>query len=168
MGVDTNGRLQESKPSQLEAKADLFETANPGTAALLVVGHSVSNFVAQSNGASPSFLNPNVALGSAVPGEDPFTVTTAGLVGNPDFYNAANSANAPTPGRKVYNVLLSELVDGPGNLQLKQMFVGASSKVCAAEATIQKFGFALLPQSATAAADRCGDTSARGDFVTSA
>lgn len=168
VGADPNGRLQESKPNQLEMKADAFEAANPGVPAMLVVGHSVSNFVAQSNDASPSFLVPDVALGSAVPGELPFSGSAPTLVPNPDFYSAPNSANAPTPGRKVYNVLLSELVDDIGNEQLKQMFVGPNSQVCQATATIQKFGFALLDPAASAPADRCGDASARGDFIINA
>lgn len=167
VGVDPNGRLQESKPNQLEAKADLFEAANPGVPAMLVVGHSVSNYVAQANGASPSFLVADVALGSSVTGQQPYTGTAPNLVPNTSFYNAPNSAGAPTPGRKVYNVLLSELVDDIGNEHIKQMFIGASSKVCQATATISKFGFAPLDPAATSAADRCGDTSARGDFVTS-
>jgi hypothetical protein len=168
VGVDPSGKLQESKPSQLEAKADLFEAANPGTPALLVVGHSVSNYIAQANGASPSFLDPDVDLGSAVPGQAPFTGTAPNLVGNPAFYEAANSAAAPTPGRKVYFVLLSAIVDDDGNDNLKQMFIGATSQVCQAEDTIERFGFTTLPQSATSAADRCGDASARGDLITSA
>lgn len=166
VGADPQ-RLQESKPNQLEAKADLFETANPGTPALLVVGHSVSNYIAQANGASPSFLDPNVSLGSAVPGQVPFTGTAPNLVGNTAFYNASG-AGIVTPGRKVYNVLLSDLVDNPGNDGIKQLFIGTTSKLCSATSTITKFGFATLDPAAPNAADRCGATVARGDFIASA
>lgn len=168
VGADPNGRLQESKPNQLEAKADLFEAANPGQAAMLIVGHSVSNFVAQANGASPSFLVPDVALGSAITGQQPFTGTAPNLIGNPDFYNAAPASPGVTPGRKVYNVVLTDVRDNPGNDGLKELFFGATSKVCQATATIQKFGFALLNPAASNPADRCGDTSSTGDFITSA
>lgn len=165
VGADPNGRLQESKPNQLEAKADLFETANPGVPAMLIVGHSVSNFVAQSNGASPSNLSPGVTLGSAIAGQQPFTGTAPTLVPNGAFYDATPAAPGVTPGRKVYNVVLTDVRDNPGNDGLKELFFGATSKVCQATATIQKFGFALLTGSG---ADACGDTSATGDFIASA
>jgi hypothetical protein len=165
VGVDPNGRLQESKPTQLEAKADLFEAANPGVPAMLVVGHSVSAYVAQANGASPDFLNADVTLGSAVTGQAPFTGTAPNLVPNASFYNAPNSASAPTPGRFVYNVLLTDLVDGPGNNGMKQLFIGTTSKICQATATIAKFGFAALDPANPTVADRCGDTSRKGGLV---
>lgn len=166
VGADLTGDLQESKPSQLEAKADLFEAANPGQAAMLIVGHSVSNYIAQSNGRSPSFLNSNVTLGSAIPGQAPFTGSAPNFVANGGFYNPASvPAGGVNPGRKVYNVLLTDTVTGPGNDGLKQLYIGASSKVCQAGTTIEAFGFLQLPQSNPNLNDRCGDTSATGDLV---
>lgn len=165
VGADLTGDLQESKPNQLEAKADLFEAATPGTPALLVVGHSVSNFIAQANGASPSFLATDVTLGSAVSGQPVFTGTAPNLVPNAAFYNAPNSSAEPTPGRLVYNVLLTDLVTGPGNNGIKSLFIGTNSKICQAGSTIARFGFSQLDPLNPVTADRCGDISRVGALV---
>lgn len=164
VGTDANGRLQEHKANQLEAKADLFETANPGQVAQLLVGFSVSNYIAQANGASPDNTDPNVALGSAIAGQAPFTGTAPNLVPNSDFYNATPTGN-PSPGRFVYNVLLTDIVDGFGNEHLKQLFVGTGSTVCQNGAVIEKFGYAQLDPADATVANRCGDTSRKGALV---
>lgn len=164
VGVDPQ-RLQESKPSQLEAKADLFEAANPGQVAMLVVGHSVSNYIAQANGASPAFLHPDVTLGSAVTGQPPFTGVAPNLVPNASFYNATPASPGVTPGRFVYNVLLTDLVTGPGEAGIKSLFIGTTAKICQATTVIQAFGFALLDPANPTVADRCGDTSRKGSLV---
>lgn len=172
VGTDTTGDIQEHKADLLEEKADLFESANPGVSAQLLIGFSVSNYIAQANGASPNDLHPDVTLGSAVPdsadGDDTeftgneavFTGTAPNLVGNPDFFNATTT---PSPGRLVYNVLLTETLDLPGNDGLKALFVGKTSAVCLAGTTIEKFGYAQL--TATSGASSCGDTSTKGALV---
>lgn len=170
VGVDLAGDLQESKPDQLEAKADLFEAANPGQVAMLVVGFSVSGFIAMSNGASPDFTDPNVTLGSAIAGQPPFTGTAPNLVPNSAFYNATPASPGVTPGRFVYNVLLTDLVDSPGNAGIKQLFIGLTSQVCSAAyagalSTVEKFGMAELNPADPTPANRCGDTSRKGSLV---
>jgi hypothetical protein len=160
---DLGGRLQESNGPELKLKADVLATTSdpicdgtPGgpsvscANAQVIVGFSASQFVARSNGVAAPAPGPGVALG-AINGAVPVNGTAPNLTPNAALYNN------PTFGRDVYNVLPAETVDDIGNVQIQTMFVGPTSSVCQASATIAQFGF--LPLGAN-----CGSTTLTGAF----
>ena len=161
---DAGGRLQESNGPELKLKADvLATTSNPicdGVAggpsvscanAQVIVGFAASSWIARSNGAGSPAPGPGVAIG-AIAGASPINGAAPTMTPNSAFYASTIF------GRDVYNVLPAETVDDIGNVQIQTMFVGPTSSVCQASATIEKFGFLALGAS-------CGDTSLTGAFV---
>ncbi len=118
----------------------------------LVIGFSAANFISQSNGVAASQLAPGVDLGSIDALGKPYAGTAPNTTPSATFYAST------TYGRDVYNVLPSTIVDGLGNNDLKTLFVGPTSAICAATATVSAFGFGT-PVAA------CGSTTLRGPLV---
>jgi hypothetical protein len=161
---DPGGRLQESNGPELTIKANaLATTSDPicdgvaGGAAVscanaqVIVGFSASQFIARSNNVAAPNPGPGVALGQ-INGTDPVNGVAPNLTADPVFY--ANT----TFGRDVYNVVASEVLQAPADARIVEMFVGPSSAVCSASATIQQFGFLAL-------GTNCGSTTLTGPFV---
>jgi hypothetical protein len=160
---DPGGRLQESNGPELKLKADVLATTSnaicDGVAggpavscadAQVIIGFAASSWIARSNGVGSVPPGPGVAIGS-INGNSPVSGTAPNLVPNATFYAD------PVFGRDVYNVLPAETVDDIGNVQIQTMFVGPTSSVCQATATIQQFGFGLLGAN-------CGSTTLTGPF----
>jgi hypothetical protein len=110
-----------------------------------LVGFSIAQFVAQTNGVSPSRLKGAVlrtmaptAGGEAV---DPTTGTGTNLVTNPNWVAIK---------RTVYNIVPTALANAAGTNAIKRAFVGENSLVCKEKATIQKYGYGLLTYPGTA------------------
>lgn len=161
---DAGGRQQESNGPELTIKANsLATTSNPicdgvaGGAAVscanaqVIVGFSASQFIARSNNVGSPNPGPGVALGQ-INGLDPIVGIAPNLTPDATFY-----ANA-TFGRDVYNVIATESLAAPADARIVSMFVGSTSAVCSASATIQLHGYLALGAN-------CGSTTLTGPFV---
>lgn len=155
--LGTGARVQEHDAAGLKAKGDAAATG-----VQVIVGFSAGKYIAKANGVMTGDPIPlNVGLGaisanSAATPVDlgvPYTGTAPSLAPSSTFYADTKF------GRNVYNVLPSSIVTGPGNLDIKDLFVGSTSKICAATSTISTFGF--LPIGAS-----CGATTVKGSFFT--
>jgi hypothetical protein len=152
--LGTGVRLEENDPAGLKAKGDLVPAGTE-----VIIGFSASNFVAKSNGVAPN--NPatsNVGIGSisdngsGVNLGNPVTGAAPNMSGVATFYNSAIF------GRDVYNVLPTAFATGSGNNDYKTLFVGNTSAICSASATIQTFGYLTLGAN-------CGSTLLQGGLV---
>ena len=127
------GRSQENDAQALKARGDLL----PGKQ--VVIGFSAANFISQSNGVAASQLAAGVDLGAIDALGQPYTGTAPNTTPSATFYASA------TYGRDVYNVLPTSKVGGlaGANLDVKTLFVGATSAICsaAAQVTVNAFGF---------------------------
>ncbi len=161
---DAGGRLQENNGPELTVKANaLATTSDPicdgvvgGTSvscadAEVIVGFSASQFIARSNNVGSPNPGAGVLLGQ-INGTDPINGVAPNLTADATFY--ANT----TFGRDVYNVVASEVLQAPADARIVSMFVGSTSAVCSATATIQTFGFLSLGAN-------CGSTTLTGPFV---
>lgn len=161
---DAGGRLQESNGPELSLKAARLAVTSdpicdgvaggaavPCTNAQVIVGFSASQFIARSNNVASPNPGPGVFLGQ-INGTDPVNGTAPNLTADPVFY--ANT----TFGRDVYNVVANEALQPPADARLVEMFVGPTSAVCSASATIQQHGFLALGAN-------CGSTTLTGPFV---
>lgn len=144
----TAARIQENDGPALIAKATALDVTLDNFQ--VIVGFSAAAFTSKSNGlalpapgaislGSISDNGSGTNLGSPVSG------TAPNITPNATFYNDA------TFGRYVYNVLPVSVATGPGNAAMKNLFVGSTSKVCQATATINSFGF-------LSAGTECGTT----------
>ena len=121
--------------------------------AQLIVGFSASQFIARSNnvGKPNPNLGANGGLG-AINGISPTTGTAPSLLPNSAWFGDG------TFGRDVTFVLAAAAIEGADAIPaLQDMFVGSTSKVCAATATIQSHGFLSLGAA-------CGATIQRGGY----
>lgn len=147
------GRIQENDGNGLKAKSNSLPNVQ------VIVGFSAANYIAQNNGAVVSQLpaSNGVLLGSI----DGIGIPYTGTPGNPSVDITPRQAfyESTTFGRDVYNVVSTSRVGGPvnSNADLKTMFVGATSAVCQATATIATFGFLPITN--------CGSTTLRGPLV---
>jgi hypothetical protein len=162
----TLGRLQENNGPDLTNKATVLSSMTSDicdgvaggapvacTNAQLVIGFSASQFIARSNnvGTPNPNLGANGGLG-AINGVPAATGTAPNLVPNSAWYSNT------TFGRDVTFVLAAAAIEGPDALPaLQDMFVGPTSKVCSATATIQSHGFLAL-------GGACGSTTQRGPY----
>jgi hypothetical protein len=126
----TSPTVQENDGSEIDAIGE-------------IVPFSVASWIAQFNGVVPqTILESDVNLGAL---DDEFGVTPPidGGVLNPDFPFT----------RLVFNVVETARLAGisPADVLLQNTFMGSSSSVCQAAATITEYGFATIPN--------CGDTS---------
>jgi hypothetical protein len=146
-------RLQENDAAGLKAKGD----AQAGSQ--VVVGFSAANFISQSNGKAASQLAAGVDLGSISDNGvgtnlgKPYAGTAPNLTPTAAFYNDA------TFGRTVYNVFDTARVAGPGNNDIKSVFVGGTSAICvaAAQTTVNAFGFLSVAN--------CGSIALTGSLI---
>ncbi len=145
-------RVQENDGAGLKAKSD----ALPGVQ--VIIGFSAGNYIAQNNGVVSTQLPApagTIRLGQIDSLGLPYTGTVgSALTPNSSFYAST------TYGRDVYNVVpTSRLAGSPStNAELKTIFVGPTSAVCAASSTIQTFGFQSLGAN-------CGSTTLQGPLV---
>jgi hypothetical protein len=148
LNTTASGRSQENDGNGLKARGDLF----PGKQ--VIIGFSAANFISQTNGVVASQLPAGgvVDLGSIDALGKPYTGAAPSATPSGTFYAST------TYGRDVYNVVSKALLDGPGNNDIKTLFVGPTSGVCSATSTIQAFGFLSLGAS-------CGSTSLTGPLV---
>jgi hypothetical protein len=154
------GRSQENDGPGLVLRGNLANTAVAGTQ--VVIGFSVGNFIAISNGVAPGTMPATVLMGanpSVAAGVSPIVGTIPNLSGNSAYYGSGF-------GRDLYNVLPASVINSPlGNGAIKQIFkstfgpavppatlgpVLTQSEICKQGATIEKFGFLQLPN--------CGDS----------
>jgi ABC-type phosphate transport system substrate-binding protein len=151
LNTGTGGRAQENDGNGLKARGDLAAFAGKQ----VIIGFSAANFISQANGVVVSQLPApagTVDLGAIDALGKPYTGTAAAPTPSSTFYAST------TYGRDVYNVVSKALLDGPGNNDIKTLFVGPTSGVCSLTSTIQQFGFLSLGAS-------CGSTSLTGPLV---
>jgi hypothetical protein len=149
-GLNVNGvggRAQESDGPDLKLRGDALAAIPAEVNSQVVIGFSAGQFIARSNGVATPAPGPGVGIGSISDNGlgtnlgSPITGTAPTLAPNATFF-ADNRF-----GRLVYNVFPTSIVTGPGNNDLKSLFVdtdpGAAntSTLCAATATINTFGF---------------------------
>lgn len=120
----------------------------------LIIPHSASTWIAQSNGVSPdrgaTARANGVDLGQIDALGDAYAGTAPNLTPATGFYGST------TYGRDVYNVVPTTKINSiAGNLALKALFKGSSSAVCQETATIEAYGLLGLGAS-------CGSTSLTG------
>lgn len=129
IATDRNGSVQEHNGNSITGPGD-------------IVPFSIAQYIAQGNHAiTPTTVierRGNVALG-AIGSRSPFTLaqTTPGT----GPYILALNASFPVK-RTVYNVVQTSRI---AETQIAQTFVGPSSAVCQAAATIKAYGFAVHP-----------------------
>lgn len=154
------GRLQENDGVDLKAKGDLVAAGDQ-----VIVGFSAGAFIAKSNGYATPVPPAGVGMGSISnngSGTDlgsPVTGTAPNLTPVSAFFSDS------VFGRKVYNVFPTSVITGPGNADLKAMFVdsdataGNNAVICNAPytATVQALGF--LP------ASDCGAITIKGSLI---
>jgi hypothetical protein len=155
-GSQPDGRLQENNGVQLKAAGDAVAALAGESNTQVIIGFSAGAFIAKSNGkglplppagvAIGSISDDNVAGGGANLGS-PVTGTAPNLAPSSTFFANTNF------GRTIYNVVPSAVIDDAAPNATKGLFVGSTSAVCQATATLQQFGF--LP------ATDCGATTAR-------
>ncbi len=177
----TFGRAQESDGPALSLRGDnlvpiLAGLATPITDFQVVIGFSAGAYIAKTNGVATPHPKAGIdqVFGGTNAADDKQVLiggisdvsrnATAGAnIGNPisaGLPNATFYANT-TFGRKIYNVFPTAIITGPGNNDLKELFVGNTSKICLATTTIATFGFLSLGAG-------CGDPSAFGNLVSGA
>jgi hypothetical protein len=113
-----------------------------------VVAFSISQWVAQANLKAETDRRHGAVL-TPMNGVAPTTGSGTSFATNPLFTAMV---------RDVYNIVPSRLADDETSA-INDMFVGATSKVCAASSTITAFGFGLMP--ANTPATTCGYTGLR-------
>jgi hypothetical protein len=167
LGLDpaTAGRSQESDGPDLKDRGDALALL-PGEAdSQVVIGFSAGQYVARSNGLAVPAPGPGVFMGSIS------NNGSGANLGNPVTGTAPNMEPSATFfadsvfGRRVYNVFPTSVITGPGNNDLKNLFVdtdpGAANTavICNAPyvATVQALGF-------LSSAD-CGSTSLKGSAL---
>ena len=106
-----------------------------------LVGFSISQWVAQTNGVAP--LRTAGAVLRSMGGLEP-VVQTAGVYATAPTWSAIK--------RAVYNIVPTALANSDTPNAITRAFVGTESLVCQAKDTIQKFGYGLLSYSGTDAA----------------
>jgi ABC-type phosphate transport system substrate-binding protein len=150
--LTVGARLQESKGDQLKLRGDALDVTVDDF--VVVVGYSAAAYIAQANGVSEPNGFSDITLGSisddALPGPgganlgSPVTGVAPNLLPNSTFYASLGH------GRDVYNVFRRSLIVNTTtgallNNATTALFASPTSKVCQATATINKFGFAAIP-----------------------
>jgi hypothetical protein len=131
-------RIEENDGTLLKNKGTALAGISGHANDQVIVAFSAASWIAKTNLVAAGAPPAGVALGTISDiGAPPFDGSGTSLTPNATFY--ANT----TFGRFVYVVLPSDSATGPGNAAIKDLFVGASSKICAAASvtTMNKFGF---------------------------
>ncbi|MFZ4720815.1 MAG: hypothetical protein ACOYMR_15425 [Ilumatobacteraceae bacterium] len=147
------GLAQENDGDGLVTRGDGVDAIDPG--AQVIIGFSVGGYIGKANGVARGGMPTTVGIGtiSNISANNPIVgdqVTgRPNLTGDTTFY-------ATSFGRDIYNVFPASVINSAfGNDAIKQIFKGATSQLCLATTTIQKFGFQTL--------GTCGDsTTLRG------
>lgn len=152
------GRAQENHGDELQARGDALAALPGHSGDQVIIGFSAGSFVSKANGVAPgdnaaalmgviSDNGSGTNLGLPVSGTAPNMVPSASFFADAIF------------GRNVYNVFPTSVITSAfGNDDLKTLFVGSTSAMCSATATINAFGF--LPIAT------CGSTSLKGSLLT--
>jgi len=152
LGFDaaTSGRAQESDGPDLKDRGDAIALLAGESDTQVIIGFSAGSFIARSNGKAAPAPGTGVGIGSisnngsSVNLGSPIAGTAPNLTPNATFFNDS------TFGRRVFNVFASSLIDGPGNADIKSMFVdsngataGNTAVICNAPytATVETLGF---------------------------
>ena len=139
-------------------RGDLVAALSGEANSQVVIGFSAGAFIAKSNGVATPTPPTEVKIGSisnngsGVNLGSPVVGTAPNLTPSSSFF--ADS----TFGRRIYNVFPTSVITGFGNADLKDLFVGSTSKICQATGTINTFGFLVAPD--------CGVTTITGDLLT--
>ncbi len=150
-GSQAEGRLQESNGVHLKQAGDAVAALAGEANSQVIVGFSASQYIARARGNGVPTPPAEVVMGS-VSNDGASNNIGSPVAGTyPNFTPVATFFNNATFGRTVYNVFSTAVITGPGNLALKDLFVGGTSKVCQATATIETMGFLVAPD--------CGSTS---------
>ena len=163
------GRLQEHDAAGLKAKGDLLAATAGHAGDQVIVFFSAAKFIAKANGIVPgnpgplgvdlATMSPSAGIGPTGKG---YTGTlnasgTSTLAVDTTFYNNTKF------GRDVWNVIPTSILTGPGNTDIKELFVGTATVttpiLCAATAVATRatFGFG-------APVVACGNTSNQQGF----
>lgn len=155
----TGGRAEENDGTALKARGDALAAIPANVNDQVIIGFSAGSFTAKSNlvapGAPPAAVQmglisdngAGVNLGSPVTGTAPNIAPAAAFYADGTF------------GRNIYNVFSRLVIESVvGNADLKSLFVGSTSAVCNAAATVTTFGF--LPLGAG-----CGSTALHGSLI---
>ena len=169
LGLDapTSGRAQESDGPDLKDRGDALALLAGEADSQVVIGFSAGQFIARSNGKAFPAPGPGVGIGnisnngSGTNLGSPVAGTAPNLTPNSTFFSDS------VFGRRVFNVFASALIDGPGNADIKSMFVdsngataGNTAVICNAPytATVEALGFLPAPD--------CGRTDLfRGAYI---
>jgi hypothetical protein len=152
LGFDsaTSGRAQESDGPDLKDRGEAIALLAGESDTQVIIGFSAGSFIARSNGKAAPAPGTGVGIGSisnngsSVNLGSPIAGTAPNLTPNATFFNDS------TFGRRVFNVFASSLIDGPGNADIKSMFVdsngataGNTAVICNAPytATVETLGF---------------------------
>ena len=145
--LGTNVRAQENDGVDLKARGDALAAIPAEVNSQVVIGFSAAAFIAKSNLLATPTPPALVGIGSisnngsGVNLFSPVSGTAPSLTPNSTFYNDG------VFGRLVYNVFSTDVVTGPGNNDLKSIFVdqpsiaGNEATLCAATSTINSLGF---------------------------
>lgn len=179
------GRAQENDATALKARGDAMVLTPARSTWQVVIGFSAANWIAQLNGTqvttipawganggigsiSESVLSCNLAtnclnLGNPVAGvPGNYVPATTFFLGGPT--TSTPPVNLPSPfSRVMYNVVDTAFLSISPDLQ--DLFVGPTSAVCNANATINALGFASLPSGATNNAANCGSLATLGALL---
>ncbi len=161
----TGGRAQESDGNDLKNRGDALAALAGETNSQVVIGFSAGAFVSKSNGLANPVPPAGVGIGSisdngsGVNLGSPVTGTAPNLAPSSTFFSDS------VFGRRVFNVFPSAVITGPGNADLKSIFVDTdpsatnTAVICNAPytATVASLGF--LPSS------DCGSTSTKGSLI---
>lgn len=153
-------RSEENDGTALKTRGDLLAAAAGTANDQVVIGFSAGAFIAKSNLAAPGTPPATVGMGSISDNGSgtniglPITGTAPALAPASSFYGDS------VFGRNIYVVLPTTVATGIGNAAIKALFVGATSAICNATATINTFGF--LPNAS------CGSTATKGSWITGA
>ena len=158
----TGARLQEHDAAGLKAKGDALEATRPGIE--VIVFFSAAKFIAKRNGlvpGDPAAYNVDLAtISSAFSTANigkPYSGTGTSVTVNSTYYADSKFS------RKVYNVLPTSILTGPGNTDIKEIFIGTTTVttpiLCAtaAQATVATLGFA--------SETTCGSQTTKGSFI---
>ncbi len=161
--LGVGARAQENDGVDLKARGDALAAIPAEANSQVVIGFSAGAFISKSNGLATPTPPAGVGIGSisnngaGVNLGSPITGTAPTLAPSATFYGDG------TFGRLVYNVFPTSIITGPGNADLKSLFVdtdpGAAntSTLCAATSTINSFGFLI--------ASNCGAAGITGPLL---
>ncbi len=161
----TGGRAQESDGVDLKNRGEALAALAGESNSQVIVGFSAGQFVARSNGFATPAPPAGVGIGSisdngsGVNLGSPITGTAPNLAPSSTFFSDS------VFGRRVFNVFPTAVITGPGNADLKSLFVdtdaGApnTAVICNAPYTVTIESLGFLP------ASDCGSTTIKGSLI---